>query len=48
MDEDGKLGDQVTAREHELMDAERDALSFRSRVDLEKRAMEKRVEIVGH
>lgn len=48
MAEDRKLGDDVMSRENELADSEREAYTFRSRETLEKQALEKRGEIVGH
>lgn len=47
MELDVKFGDQVRARETELLEAERQALSMRSRGDIEKKALEKRAELVG-
>ena len=47
MERDAEFGRQVAAREAELMDIERDSLSFRSREDLERKALEKRSELVG-
>jgi hypothetical protein len=47
MELDLKFGEQVRARENELLEAERQALSMRSRGDLEKKALDKRAEVVG-
>jgi hypothetical protein len=44
---DKRYGQQVSEREAELMDAARDSLGYSGREALEKRAMEKRSEIVG-
>lgn len=47
MELDFKFGEQVAKRETELIESERQALSMRSRADIEKKALEKRAEIVG-
>jgi len=47
MELDAKFGQQVRKRESELTDAARQALGMRPRADVEKKALDKRAEIVG-
>lgn len=47
MELDMRFGDQVSEREKELMAAERQSWEMRSRADVERKALEKRAEIVG-
>lgn len=47
MEADKRYGDQVTEREEELVEAAREGLKFLSKDELERRALEKRSEIVG-
>lgn len=47
MELDAKFGEQVRIRESELVDAERQSLEMRPRGDVERKALEKRAEIVG-
>ncbi len=47
MEKDEKFGEQVRQRTNELADAERDVLTMRGRAETEKRALEKRAELVG-
>lgn len=47
LDLDEKYGKQITAREIELTDAQREALGFLQRDQVERKALEKRAEIVG-
>lgn len=48
LERDEELGNQVAKREAELRDGEYEAVKLRSREDLEKKAIERRAEIVGH
>lgn len=47
MEQDQKFGDDVAERLKELADAQRDALRMQSRESLEKRALDKRSEMIG-
>lgn len=47
MEQDEKFGDQVAERLRELTDAQRDALRMQSRESLERKALDKRSEMIG-
>ena len=47
MEIDKRFGEQVAKREREILDAERAAMEMRSREDIERKALEKRADLVG-